>query len=81
MLIALTVRHLNPRATIMAAVREEEDTSTGSASPGQVMVFSGAAGRLLAISALRPAAGRVLADLLDRGRGLDLAERPRIPPR
>jgi hypothetical protein len=63
----------------MAAVREEEDTSTGSA--GQVMVFSGAAGRLLAISALRPAAGRVLADLLDRGRGLDLAERPRIPPR
>jgi voltage-gated potassium channel len=27
-------------------------------------------------SAVRPAAGRVIGDLLDRGRGLDLTERP-----
>jgi voltage-gated potassium channel len=79
-LIALTVRHLNPRATIVAAVREEENQHLLRLSGAdQVVVTSGAAGRLLAISAVRPAAGQVLADLLDRGRGLDLAERPVAP--
>jgi voltage-gated potassium channel len=79
-LIALTVRHLNPRATIVAAVREEENQHLLRLSGAdQVVVSSGAAGRLLAISAVRPAAGQVLTDLLDRGRGLDLAERPVAP--
>ncbi len=79
-LITLSVRRLNPRATIVAAVREEENQHLLRLSGAdQVVVSSGAAGRLLAISALRPAAGQVLADLLDRGRGLDLAERPVAP--
>lgn len=79
-LIALTVRHLNPRATIVAAVREEENQHLlRQSGADQVVVTSGAAGRLLAISAARPAAGQVLTDLLDRGRGLDLAERPVAP--
>jgi voltage-gated potassium channel len=76
-LIALTARHLNPRVTITASVREEENQDLlrmGGAD--QVVVSSGATGQLLAISAARPAVGRVIADLLDRGRGLDLAERP-----
>jgi voltage-gated potassium channel len=79
-LIALTVRQLNPRVTIVAAVREEDNQDLLRLSGAdQVVVTSGAAGRLLAISAVRPAAGQVIADLLDRGRGLDLAERPVAP--
>jgi voltage-gated potassium channel len=76
-LITLTARHLNPSATIVAAVREEENQDLlRQSGADQVVVSSGAAGQLLAISAVRPAAGRVMADLLDRGRGLDLVERP-----
>lgn len=76
-LIALTARQLNPRVTITAAVREEENQDLLRLSGAdQVVVSSGAAGQLLAISAARPAVGRVIADLLDRGRGLDLVERP-----
>ena len=76
-LIALTARQLNPRVTIVAAVREEENQDLLRRSGADhVVVSSGAAGQLLAISAARPAVGRVIAGLLDRGRGLDLAERP-----
>ena len=75
-LIALTARQLNPRVTITAAVREEENQDLLRLSGAdQVVVSSGAAGQLLAISAGRPAVGRVIAGLLDRGRGLELAER------
>ena len=77
LLITLTARQLNPRVMIAAAVREEENQDLLRLSGAdQVVVSSGAAGQLLAISAVRPAAGRVIADLLSRGRGLDLAERP-----
>ena len=76
-LITLTARQLNPCITIVAAVREEESRDLLRLSGAdQVVVSSAAAGQLLAISAVRPAAGRVIGDLLDRGRGLDLAERP-----
>jgi voltage-gated potassium channel len=75
-LITLTARQLNPRVTIMATVREEDNQDLLRLSGAdQVVVSSGAVGQLLAISAVRPAAGRVIADLLCRGRGLDLAER------
>ena len=76
-LITLTARQLNPDVVIVAAVREEENQDLLRLSgANQVVVSSGAAGQLLAISAVRPAAGRVIGDLLDRGRGLDLVERP-----
>jgi voltage-gated potassium channel len=76
-LIALTARQLNPRVTIVAAVREEENQDLLRPSGAdQVVVSSGAAGQMLAISVVRPAAGRVIADLLDHSRGLDLVERP-----
>ncbi|WP_300607164.1 TrkA family potassium uptake protein [Trebonia sp.] len=75
-LIALTARQLNPSVTIVAAVREEENQDLLRLSGAdQVVVSSGAAGQLLAISAVRPAAGRVIGDILDRGRGFDLVER------
>ncbi len=76
-LIALTARQLNPRGTIVAAVREEENRDLLRLSGAdQVVVSSGAAGQLLAISVVSPSAGQVIGELLDRGRGLDLVERP-----
>ncbi len=76
-LITLTARQLNPGATIVAAVREEENRDLLRLSGAdEVVVSSGTAGQLLAISAMSPSAGRVIGDLLDRGRGLDLVERP-----
>ncbi len=76
-LIALSARQLNPVGTIVAAVREEENKDLLRLSGAdQVVVSSGAAGQLLAISVVSPSAGRVIGDLLARGRGLNLVERP-----
>ena len=76
-LIALTARQLNSAAMIVAAVREEENQLLlRQSGADHVVVSSDTAGRMLAISTIRPAAGRVIADLLDHGRGLDLMERP-----
>jgi voltage-gated potassium channel len=76
-LVALTARQLNPSATIVAAVREEENRDRMRQSGADhVVVSSDAAGHMLAFSTVRPAAAKVIADLLDHGRGLDLAERP-----
>jgi voltage-gated potassium channel len=75
-LIALTARQLNPSAMIVAAVREEENRLLlRQSGADHVVVSSETAGQMLAISTVRPAAGAVIADLLDRGRGLDLIER------
>jgi voltage-gated potassium channel len=79
-LIALLARQINPGVTIVAAVREAENQELLRLSGADhVVVSSGTVGQLLAISAVRPAAGRVLADLLDHGRGLDFVERPVTP--
>jgi len=76
-LVALTARQLNPSATIVAAVREEENRDLlRQSGADHVVVSSDAAGHMLAIAAIRPTAAKVLADLLDHGRGLDLFERP-----
>lgn len=75
-LIALTARQLNPTATIVAAVREEENRKLlRHSGADRVVVSSDAAGQMLAISTVRPAAGMVINDVLERGRGLDLIER------
>ncbi len=76
-LITLTARQLNPDVAIVAAVRERENLPLlRQSGADRVVLSSDAAGQMLAISALRPAAGQVIADLLDHGRGLDLVERP-----
>jgi len=76
-LIALTARQLNPSATIVAAVREQENRELlRQSGADHVVVSSDTIGQMLAISTIRPAASRVIADLLDHGRGLDLIERP-----
>jgi voltage-gated potassium channel len=75
-LVALTARQLNPSATIVAAVREEENRDLlRKSGADHVVVSSEAAGHMLAFSTVRPAAAKVISDLLDHGRGLDLVER------
>lgn len=75
-LIALTARELNAEATIVAAVREEENVHLLHQSGADaVITSSGAAGRLLGLSTQTPQVTEVMEDLLTVGEGLDLAER------
>lgn len=79
-LVTLTARELNPRARIVASVREAENAhllEQGGAD--SVVVSSGAAGRLLAHAVHSPRVVRVLEDLLSFGSGLDVIERPVEP--
>ncbi|MFJ4847682.1 MULTISPECIES: potassium channel family protein [unclassified Streptomyces] len=76
-LVALTARQLNPRITIVASVREEENAPLLRQSGADAVVTSsGAAGRLLGMSMLSPSAGEVMEELITYGSGLDLIERP-----
>jgi voltage-gated potassium channel len=75
-LITLTARELNPRARIVASVRESENAhllEQGGAD--SVVVSSGAAGRLLGHAVKSPRVVQVLEDLLSVGEGLDVIER------
>ncbi len=74
-LITLTARELNPDATIVAAVREEENAHLlRQGGADNVITSSGAAGRLLAMAVRSPTVATVLEDLLVGGEGLDLIE-------
>ncbi|MEU3410645.1 MULTISPECIES: potassium channel family protein [unclassified Streptomyces] len=76
-LVTLTARQLNRGAKIVAAVREEENAPLLRQSGADaVITSSGAAGRLLGLSVLSPAAGMVMEDLIQQGSGLDIVERP-----
>lgn len=76
-LITLTARELNPRATIVSAVREEENAHLlRQGGADSVISSSGAAGRLLGLATQTPSAVEVLEDLLSVGEGLDIVERP-----
>jgi voltage-gated potassium channel len=75
-LITLTARELNAEATIVAAVREEENVHLLHQSGADaVITSSGAAGRLLGLSTQTPQVTEVMEDLLTVGEGLDIAER------
>jgi voltage-gated potassium channel len=76
-LVTLTARQLNRGAKIVAAVREEENAPLLRQSGADAVITSAsAAGRLLGLSVLSPAAGMVMEDLIQQGSGLDLIERP-----
>jgi voltage-gated potassium channel len=78
-LVTLTARQLNAAATIVAAVREEENAPLLRQSGADAVITSaGAAGRLLGLSVLSPSAGLVMEDLIQQGSGLDIVERPVI---
>ncbi len=79
-LIALTARQLSPGLTIVAAVRESENEPLlRQSGADHVVVSSDAAGRLLGLSTVDPRASLVMNELLGRGHGLDLTERPVAP--
>ncbi len=74
-LITLTARELNPKATIVAAVREDENVHLlHQSGASAVITSSGAAGRLLGLSTKTPEVTEVLEDLLTVGGGLDIVE-------
>ncbi|MHA6761499.1 potassium channel family protein [Streptacidiphilus sp. PAMC 29251] len=76
-LVTLTARQLNKHATIVVAVREDENAPLLRQSGASVVVTSsGSAGRLLGMSSLSPHSGAVLDDLLTVGNGLDVIDRP-----
>ncbi|MDO0934694.1 potassium channel family protein [Streptomyces sp. DG2A-72] len=78
-LVTLTARQLNRGAKIVAAVREEENAPLLMQSGADAVITSAsAAGRLLGLSVLSPAAGMVMEDLIQQGSGLDIVERPVI---
>ena len=75
-LITLTARQLNPKATVVASVREQENAGLlRQSGADSVIISSGAAGRLLGMAAVHPASVDVLEDLLSVGTGIDLVER------
>jgi voltage-gated potassium channel len=74
-LVTLTARELNPKATIVAAVREEENVHLLRQSGATSVVTSAdAAGRLLGFAVQQPKITEVLEDLMRVGQGLDIAE-------
>ncbi|MFJ3497764.1 potassium channel family protein [Streptomyces sp. NPDC086091] len=76
-LVALSARQLNRTAKIVAAVREEENASLlRQSGADSVITSASAAGRLLGLSCLSPGAVAVMDDLIQRGSGLDIIERP-----
>ncbi|GAB2832248.1 potassium channel family protein [Streptomyces chlorus] len=78
-LVTLTARQLNRGAKIVVAVREEENAPLLKQSGADAVITSAsAAGRLLGLSVLSPAAGMVMEDLIQQGTGLDMVERPVI---
>ncbi|MCC3772817.1 TrkA family potassium uptake protein [Streptomyces sp. UNOC14_S4] len=80
-LVTLTARQLNKQATIVVAVREDENVPLlRQSGANTVVTSSSSAGRLLGMSMVSPNVGSVLEDLLTYGNGLDVVERPVTRP-
>ena len=75
-LATLTARELNPDATVVAAVREDENAHLlHESGANSVITSSSSAGRLLGLATTTPDVAEVIEDLLSVGAGLDIAER------
>jgi voltage-gated potassium channel len=75
-LVTLTARRLSPNATIVAAVREAQNTEIlRQSGANNVIPTAESAGRLMGLSLLSSTAGELMEDLLDSGRGLEVVER------
>jgi voltage-gated potassium channel len=76
-LVTLTARELAPRAKIIAAVREAENTHLLQQSGANTtVVTSETAGRLLGIAKRTPSVVEVIEDLLTPDAGFAIGERP-----
>jgi len=79
-LVTLTSRSMNPDATIIVSVREEENAGIMRHSGADsVITSSDSVGRLLGMAAVSPMLSGVLEDLLSSGVGLEVAERRVLP--
>ncbi len=75
-LVTLTARRLAPNATIVAAVRESQNADILRQSGANTVIPTAeSAGRLMGLSLVSSAAGEIMEDLLDSGRGLEVIER------
>jgi len=75
-LATLTAREINPRAKIVASIREAENTHLMRQSgANSVVVSSETAGRLLGIATITPSVVEVVEDLLSPEEGYAIAER------
>lgn len=75
-LTTLAVRHLNPDAFIVAAVRDRDNVPLMRQSgANSVIVSADSAGRMLGSSAVSAHLGTVLEDLITFGEGIEVAER------
>ncbi len=80
-LATLNVRALNPKAYVVASVREEDNVQlVRQSGADSVITSSSAVGRLLGLSSMSPALGYVMEDLLSYGEGLEVAERELLVP-
>ncbi len=80
-LSVLNARQLSSTAYIVASVREGDNVSLVRQSGADAVVTSSdAVGRLLGLSAVSPALGSVIEDLLTYGDGLEVAERELLVP-
>ncbi|WP_373316894.1 potassium channel family protein [Streptomyces sulfonofaciens] len=76
-LVTLTARQLNRRATIVAAVREDENVPLLKQSGATtVITSSSSAGRLLGVSMTSSHAASTLESLMANGSRLEMVERP-----
>jgi voltage-gated potassium channel len=76
-LATLTARELNPDATLVGAVREDENAHLlHESGASAVITSSSSAGRLLGLATTTPDVAQVIEDLLSVGAGLDIVERP-----
>lgn len=79
-LVTLTARRLAPHAAIVASAREAQNIEVLRQSGADVVIATAeSAGRLLALSLTSPAAGHLLADLLEPVEGLEIIERAVAP--
>jgi voltage-gated potassium channel len=75
-LVTLTARRLAPDAAIVASAREAQNIEVLRQSGADVVIATAeSAGRMLALSLTAPAAGNLLADLLEPVEGLEIVER------
>jgi voltage-gated potassium channel len=75
-LITLTARELAPEATIVAAVREQENAHLLRQSGADAVIISSeTSGRLLGVTSRNPRIAAVVTDLLHTAQGLALEER------
>ncbi|AKE38634.1 Kef-type K+ ransport system, predicted NAD-binding component [Corynebacterium camporealensis] len=76
-LCTLSVRELNPRAKIVASVRESENRHLLRQSGADSVVTSAeTAGRLLGLATVTPTVVEMMEDLLSPNEGFSVAERP-----